>query len=317
MGRKVVKIDFSFLFAIFILSVVPLGPHFWFFIPVAVSLVSQSPWKSLRFLPLISFIGGIIFIHKGKIAVTSLDLLAYILFFLLGLVLVQIRARKISFISTIVWPLLAATFLSLLLFFTEHLISKSLTFSQWVNAQVKSEIFPYFFQPEAWSEHSLGFYDSLLAPILRISLPAWFGCMIGLAFFLNGTMETIFKGFTLKEIRHRLNLWTEFNAWKSPDWVLVGLVVGMGLVAYEQLFMFGKEPWIRGLGWNLTVLSLFPIFIQGISLTSFLIPRASFFFLIVIFILLVWVNPIPVLVLAGLSDLWFDFRSRIRNTDLD
>ena len=65
-------------------------------------------------------------------------------------------------------------------------------------------------------------------------------------------------------------------------------------------------------GWNLTVLSLFPVFLQGLALMAYLIPRISMFFSTFIFVVLI-LSPIPVLVLAGFSDLWFDFRSRIRS----
>ncbi len=51
----------------------------------------------------------------------------------------------------------------------------------------------------------------------------------------------------------------------------------------------------------------------GMSLFTWLLPRLSYFFLFLIFILLV-VYTLPVLTLTGLVDIWFDLRRKLRST---
>jgi hypothetical protein len=196
-------------------------------------------------------------------------------------------------------------------------MTPGLTLSAWTQREAGALILPHFFQREAWliskevwSDWAIDFFDSVLAPILRDGVLGWFAAMMGFAYFINGTIETMIRSFRISQPKKRLRLWSEFNAWKSPEWVLIVLLAGLLLLSLEITFGHHQILALRVLGWTLSICALFPIFCQGICFASFLIPRASFLPFVLIFALLI-INPVPILLLAGLADLWFDLRSRI------
>jgi uncharacterized protein YybS (DUF2232 family) len=100
----------------------------------------------------------------------------------------------------------------------------------------------------------------------------------------------------------------DLSLWKSPD-KLVWLLIAGGMM------LLAPVEWIKFLGINILITTLFIYLLQGLAITSFFfkqknIPRllrAIFYFSIFIqqyFTLLI--------VATGLFDLWIDFRKRIR-----
>lgn len=248
---------------------------------------------------------------------SQLDLLSYALLFVTGGILVWSRRKRMSFVSALFVPFIVAFFAALTLLFVDLLMQRELTLNAWLLRESQSLILPHFFHretwiisKEAWANWALDFFDTVLSPILRDGVIGWFSAMIGFAYFMNGTIETMIRSFRTPQPVKRLKLWAEFNAWRAPDWVLVALLIGLAVLAYEISLGQRQLLVLRVFGWTLTVCALFPVFCQGICFASFLIPRASFLPFVLIFALLI-INPVPVLLLAGLADLWFDLRSRM------
>ena len=268
----------------------------------------------LRLLPLISLAAVFLVPWFGFLQFTELDLASLVLLYLFGGVLFVLKKRKIPFVSFILWPLGFGAGLATLLFISSWLREGS-TWGEWCSAQMSSHIFPYFFHEELWPEEARDVFLSVVQPILEQSLVAWAGGMAGISFFMSGLADHFLRSFSGARSAKMQRLWTQYTEWRCPDMVLLSLVLGMALVVLEGLLSGpviaeNLRFAVKALGWNLTILSLFPIFIQGTALASYLIPRFSFLFA-ALFIVLLVIGPIPVLTLAGLGDLWFDFRTRM------
>lgn len=311
MGRKG-SIYFPNLFALFILSLSVLFPHFWFVLPAATNILSRSRSVILKIVPWISFALAFVVATQINTALTELDVLALILFFIEGLCLHWILRREAK-LEAVVWiPLLVGLSLSAILYAASYSQGLTTSFEQWVDQQMRSEVFPYFFRPDDWPDDLEGIYKSILLPVFRHGIFAWYACTLSMAFFVNGVLESLIRGGGNIRKRVRPKVWDAFSHWKASETLLIGIFGGLVLLVLNKVWApFFGDLWL-GLGWHVFILSMFPVFIQGIAVASYFIPRVSFFFFILIFALIIF-KPIPVLILAGLSDLWFDFRSRVHS----
>lgn len=266
-------------------------------------------------MPWIAFGLGLNVLRKNALLLTHLDTLGFVLFFLLGALLVWSRKGKRSFVSVLFWPFglgLAVAFIALL---TDLWFGSHIALNDWITREAKSVILPHFFQREAWQlggasgQVALDLYDSVVSKMLKEGILGWFAAMVGFAFFMNATIETMIRGFRISHAQKRLRLWAEFNAWRASDRVLWILLLGLLILAIEIGLGPHRSQSLRMLGWAFALSALFPIFCQGVCFASFMIPRVSFLPFVLIFALLI-LNPVPFLLVAGLADLWFDFRSR-------
>lgn len=317
---KTRSLDFALLFAFLIFSLIPFGPQVWFLIPAAVCVSYNTASRWPRWMPWVAFVLGLYILRHDFHLLTRLDLLAYVLLFLFGAILVWCRREKRNFISALFGPFAIAGVGALVVLASYLKFTPNASVADFLRTESSSLILPHFFHRETWviskdfwSSWSLDFFDSILVHILREGVLGWFAATLGFAYFINGTIETMIRGFRTPQPKKRLRLWAEFNAWKAPEWVLWGLFAGLLVLAFEMSIGHRQIPLLRVLGWTLAVISLFPIFCQGICFASFLIPRASFLPFVIIFALLI-INPVPVLLLAGLADLWFDLRSRMSSS---
>jgi hypothetical protein len=302
---------FPNLFAFFVLAGSVFFQYFWFFLPAAVHILHRSRFYSVKFIPWMAF-SLIAVVGVREVGATELDVLALVIFFLEGLCLSWWLRNDAKMTGFIFYPLLGGSVLALIVFGMNRLLGFSHSYHAWSLSQFQSEVFPYFFRMEEWPEALLSMYETVIRPILLSGLFAWFGCMVAMAYFINGIIENIVSGKTAVRRKSRPKLWEQFSGWRSSEWVLAGLFLGLLLLSLRRFFPQFDSPLWEIFGWHLTIFSLFPIFIQGMALTSYFIPRLSMFAFVAIFIVLL-LKPIPVLILAGFSDLWFDFRSKIRS----
>jgi hypothetical protein len=309
------SIYFPNLLSCFILFLSILFPHFWFVVPAAVTILHRSRSKILNLIPWVALTLTAYVALFINTSLTQLDLLSLILFFTEGFCLHWILRRDSKLNGVILIPLVASLVLAVIVYGVSGYVGLTKSYSSWADLQVSSNVFPYFFRIEDWPESLEGFYRTVLMPVLTAGIFAWFACMMAMAFFVNGVIESLIRGTGRPRRRHRSKVWDEFSGWRAPDSVLFGIFIGLLLLAGEKFVPGLRASWLEVIGWNVAILSLFPVFIQGIAVASYFIPRVSVFLFVVIFTLLV-LKPIPVLILAGLTDLWFDFRSRIR-TDLE
>lgn len=100
------------------------------------------------------------------------------------------------------------------------------------------------------------------------------------------------------------------KSWKTPEW-LIWPAVGVAALA-----LFGQDlgpSWLSVVGWNLLYVLLTVYGLQGLSIFAWCLEvwkvRGVMRSIFVVFTLLLMR---PLLVAVGVLDLWFDFRSRIR-----
>jgi|GEM_PF-6642110 len=305
-----------FHFLVPVLSAALLGScvvssELWIFIPVGLCLLCRWNFKIgliyLIFCLLLAFFLG----EMASAQATQLDKLALILLFVAGLMLFHLQSKQGLFLKRglgIYFCLSALLVAGLMLL--RFSLGGEQGVNHWTQIQMGSDIFPAFFGAKAWPEDLKNVYESFLQPLFRISLLSWFAVSLAVGLLFNLFLLRLFHQLQWGGQRNR-RFWLQFSRWRAPDWILLPLVLGLGFLAYsnQNLFPagFSLSPW---LGWNLTVLALFPAFMNGMSLYAYLIPRLPFFILILVLIVLI-INPLQVLVLSGLADLWFDFRRRL------
>ncbi len=309
-ARKVARLDWTIVFCIFVLGFAPFYSVYWYLIPCAVSLILQTQWvvgltMSLACLAL-TYLSPLLF----GTSMTSLDALGTLHFYLMGFCLWQLRKAKQSFLPYIFWALALSTLAVLLLILSVWLDSKDFSFRQWAESQLNSQIFPYFFHRRVYPVEQVYIFDSFFKPFLISGMVGWYSALIASAFFVNGLMENLLKSFRAANLRGQARVFDRFNRWRSTEWVLIPLVGALICLALDYGAYQGTQFPLQLIGWNLAVLSAFPLFVQGMALVSYLIPRLNFLFVILV-LLVIFFNPIPVLVLAGLGDVWFDLRAKI------
>lgn len=299
------RVNFLALGSLAVLTASLFSSFFWFFIPVAVAIWLRSANSVDRLLVVFFFLAHL-WIMASFSVVDSLEILSLVLLFLMGYILRSINFKKGSFHYVVYMPMALAVLSLIGLFFGEMVAGSSVNFHSWSSGLVKSSAFPAMSEVKGLPDSVLGFYEQILIPILEKGFMAWFAFVLGLIFFINAAVDNMFK-----TTRKSSQAWRSFPLWKSHDLVLVALVIGLSLLALGHIFPGISMSWISSLGWHFFVLSLFPIMIQGASLASYVIPRVGAFLFLVIFALLL-IEPLPVLLLAGFCDLWFDLRSKIK-----
>lgn len=307
---KAFRFDWTFVFCVLVLCLAPISSVFWFFIPVGVSLFLQTHFRFGQIACLASFLACFASPLWLDRALTGFDFLGLVLLFALGIALWGLRQNRQSFLTYLFWPLLAGAVSAITLIVATKLQSDSWSYSGWTREQMGSEIFPYFFHGDRYPDATKYLFDLFFLPVLQPALIAWFAALMGLAFFVNGLMENLLKSFRVANIRGQARVFDRLNHWKVSDYVLIPLVSALALLVANYVFYEGQVLWMQIVGWNTLILALFPLFIQGIAVFTFLIPRVNFLFVVILFMILIF-TPLPVLVLAGLGDLWFDLRSKM------
>jgi hypothetical protein len=289
------------------LAVLALGlfsSFFWFFIPAAVAIsLRSSKWPDRLIL-------GILFaIHISsaiRLGAGSLEILSILQLFGLGWLLRSITYKKGNFHYIVYTPLALGALTVFAVYFGEWVSGNRVSFLSWCHEMVQSSLSPAINETKGWSESWMGLYDHVLLPILERGFVGFFSFVVSLIFFINAAIENMFR-----TSRKTTVTWRGFPYWRSHDLVLVGLVIGLALLAINHTLAPFRAAWLAQIGWHFLILSLFPILIQGASLASFLIPRVGAILFLFIFTLLL-VQPLPVLLLAGFCDLWFDLRSKLK-----
>lgn len=316
-SRKLAKSEKKFLYMMAFISALVLGfsvvsNQAWLFIPVAICFLciwnqTVGIFYSAGCLAMAVLYGG----HSAGLN-TQLDVLALLLLFAAGGILYKLQTKQPSFMNKgVSFFLLLSLVLSSGMMMFQLSTGGQEAVNQWVSREMGSEIFAAFHGVESRPDEIKRVYESFVLPLFRISMVSWFAIGLSIGLLFNYLLLRLFGQFQKPRSRKHRRLWQQFSRWRAPDWILVPLVLGMGILAlsHDELFpsSFSWSPW---LGWNLTFLALFPAMMNGLSLYSYLIPRLSFFLLLLVMVVLIF-NPIPVLVLSGLADLWFDFRKRI------
>lgn len=304
------RFDWTVLFCLFILLVAPASSYFWYLIPVSVSFLVQLFGAPAFILAFLSFFGAVSSPIWLKVGFSALDLLGICLLFLQGVVLVRLRELRQNFMQFIPWVLgfvcvFLATLIGILI-----VREPAWAYIPWAQEQMNSEIFPAFFRNTHYPEAIRYVFEEFTGPILRSGLLAWFASLMTTSFVINGLTENLLKSFRASNIRGQARAFDRFNRWRATEYVLIPAALGVLILAID--YSLNPDPvfWRQLAGWNLLILGLLPIFIQGLAVVAFLLPRVNIIALIGL-VFLLFFNPIPVLVLAGLADLWFDLRSKI------
>jgi hypothetical protein len=277
--------------------------------------LTQHPLKFYRWLPPLSFLAIMTtpFWPNGLMSLRELDVMGLIFLYSSGYLLVVMRKRKKSFHTKLMWPTGLAFLASLVLAAGEWFRSTSWAYGEWARRQLDSEIFPAFFRPSQYPADALDMIEPLVNQFFAPGLFGWFAILMGIAFLMNGFMENLLRSFSANNLRGQSRVFDKFNRWRGSDWVLIPLVVGLALVTLQNSGSIDEKWLILGpVGLNLALLALFPLFVQGMAIVAFFLPRLSFMSVLLVVVGL-FLFPIPILVLAGLCDLWFDLRSRFKN----
>lgn len=251
--------------------------------------------------------GGTLFLHQASLV--SFDWLGLILFYGLGILL---RRRDRDGLKLIL-PVS-------LLFFAIGIASilsawgwLGMSFHEFSRTQIKAALMPYFFHVETLGSAELDWFHSVLKNIYAEGLVGWWTTVGGLGIYLNFVVVRFVE--SLDEGKP-VSGWESLQKWTCPTGALLALVLSLALaiLAVEGARLGLSEGallWVRPVAWTSLILSGFPIFLQGLGLVAFILPRLGFFLLFLTLFVFFFLNPVLVLVLAGLIDLWFDLRSRV------
>ncbi len=294
------KIDLIAVVAFLVMILqVRISPLF-FFVPAAVAILCDR--ASLRGILLcVGFFAAQMVLLSASLQ--PLDFLMMTLSYGFGFYLYFCMRKELRFSHLVYIPLVLPFVCVLGLFL---LNGQDLSFQEWSTQQIQASSLTPIQEMGEWpSAATKDLYETLVLPFLKTTFLAWFSFVFALAFFVNAVLENLTRS-------RRLKTWEDFLRWRSHDAVLGALVLGLGLIALPYLApgVFSSKVWLT-LGLHIGMLALFPIFVQGAAVASFFIPRASLFLFLVIFALLL-LEPLPVLLLAGFCDLWFDFRSKLK-----
>lgn len=305
------SIRFSNLLSLFILAAAPFASYFWFFIPFAVSFCIHSRMWLFKLAAVLSCLVCFYSVLFWAQAPSVLDFLAVFILFSEGFLLRWVLRSKASFTKVFLTPLLGAWVLGFLSFVSGMYAGLHHNFSDWASQQIGAEVVPSSLRSGTEME-ILGSVSQILLRILKDGLLAWFGNLMAMALFVNGVMEAMFRGLDSKGRMDGRLAWTGFQNWRCPDWALVPLALGLISLALPRSLDWSWPPVVDLVALNLVILAGSMVFAQGIALVSFFIPRLSWPLFLILFFVLV-IEPIPLLLLAGLADLWFDFRSKMRS----
>lgn len=272
--------------------------YVWVLIPVSICLLciwsfSLGGLISLGFLIVAGFLDDL------EIWVAAVDRLAWVLLSLSGFLLYLFQAR----LHSLFWgsiPYMAAVFSVGLIWYFGWA-------QQDLVHEMKAAFFPNIFEKDAWPEEMHLSFENRLLPLFQLALPSLFAFSLSLILVFN----TFILAFFLSITEGSQRLWQGFSEGKLTDKALIPLVGALLLLIlfraelFPEAFLWG--PW---LAWNLFFLAFFPFVLNGIACFSFLLPRISFIWVLILIWLLVYI-PLPILVLLGLADIWFDFRRRM------
>jgi hypothetical protein len=311
------KSDFVLIFALVVWGLSPWTEFFWYFIPAATSIILQAPQRWTRVFLAISVGAAFLIPLSLSLNVTDLDLMAITILLCMGFVLNFCKREKKSFLSLWALPLILSALAGLVTMASAALQTPGWSFLSWADLQIESAIFPAslrlsipLLRPDENSAlgESLSFLNYFIAPLYQAGVIGVFAAMMTIAFPINGMMENMLKSVQASNLRGQARVFDRFSRWRAPERALIPLTLGLALLIFYEFYPQGAL-WAQILGATLLALSLSAIHLNGMALASFVIPRLSFF-LAVACLLMVFLRPIEVLVLAGLTDLWFDLRSK-------
>jgi len=303
--RFKLRIDFITIGSLIVLALGLFSSFLWFIIPAMVAVLLRQRGAFSKSMVAGFFIAHLIFAYKVG-PVGSLEILSVGLLFTMGILLRLINYKKGTFGFLVYTPVVLTILAALALYFGEWLSGYSAGFAEWCRLQVASSSFPAISDAKNLPESFTGFYEKVMVPILEKGFLGWLSFVFGLVFFINAAFENMLKASKKISVA-----WKGFPFWKSSDFVLVTLVIGLGFLSLTQLKGVFSAIWVSQIGWTFLIASLFPILIQGSAIASYLIPRLGGFFVLILMILVI-LEPLPVLLLAGFFDLWFDLRSKIK-----
>jgi hypothetical protein len=311
------KSDFVLIFALVVWGLSPWTEFFWYFIPAATSIILQAPQRWTRAFLALSVVAAFFIPVSLNLNVTDLDLMAITILLCMGFILYFCKQEKRSFLSLWTLPLILSALAGLVAMGSAALQTPGWNFLSWADLQIESAIFPAslrlsipLLRPDENSTlgESLSFLNYVIAPLYQAGVIGVFAAMMTIAFPINGMMENMLKSVQASNLRGQSRVFDRFSRWRAPERALIPLTLGLGLLIFYEFYPQGAL-WAQILGATLLALSLSAIHMNGMALASFMIPRLSFF-LAVACLLMVFLRPIEVLVLAGLTDLWFDLRSK-------
>jgi len=103
---------------------------------------------------------------------------------------------------------------------------------------------------------------------------------------------------------HRETLQTPLTHWETPDWLIFVLIA-------SGFMLFVPIPGLHLVGLNALMVCSLLYFFQGLAILGFIFQRfqAPWFFRWSVYLLLILIKPaLLLMILIGLTDLWFDFR---------
>lgn len=306
--------EFIILLAVYFLAFVGLiscgvNASAWLLLPAAYSLIQESKIPYTRFLALALAAGIIWAADFNRLFKSDLDYYSLVFLILGGAVMGLYRQNfsRFEWIFSRMYPLLIVLVFAYPLYL--H-FSASKPIQDWSNLQLETQILPPFFRESSWLEEIRYLYTENFHSFFSMIVPAAFIFALEFVLIFNLLVLRILEPQSIKKAQ----FWGQFSRWKPTDWVLLPLVIGLGLLAVSPGDIAGKEwTWWTWVGWNITVLSLFPISLNGLSFFSYLLPRMGLFFALMSILLFIFLNPFPVLIVAGWADIWFDFRRRMRS----
>jgi len=305
-----IRFDWTVLFCLFILVAAPGSSYFWYLLPVSISFLAQTIGPISFVLAAMSASAVLTSPLWLKVDFSSLDLLGIVILFSMGIVLHKLRQSKRNFMTLLPWVFGANAIFVGILTLATALKSTSWDYLSWAAFQMNSEIFPSFFRSSHYPETIRYVFDEFTGPILRAGLLGWFVALMTTAFVINGLTESLLKSFRAAHIRGQAKVFERFNRWRATEFTLIPAALGVALLAFDYSADSGSLLWRQLTGWNLVIVGFLPLFLQGLAVVAFLLPRVNIIALIGI-VFLLFFNPIPVLVLAGFVELWFDLRSKI------
>jgi hypothetical protein len=293
----------GFALALFVLGASVYSTYLWSFIPLAVGVFVRRQWL-LGLLAAGLCLSLCLFLHGSELR--DFDLLGLGFLFSAGLLLRWSDDRGRQFVSLLALFALGVIAVSTGFFLFQAFQLTPEMFWSWIQAESRGNLLPLLFAEGYWPKEWMDLYPRIL-PLYQISFLSWFVVSIVLSFFFSGLLLRLYE---LPQANRRF--WIDFSVWRAPDWVLVPFVLALALLAFQADHLLPQSlSWLSWGGWNLLLISLLPLMLNGLCFMGWIVPRMSFLLLFVAIFLLV-VYTLPVLTLVGLADIWFDLRQKLR-----
>ncbi len=224
---------------------------------------------------------------------------------LLGLVTGIIARNKFSFIKTGVLSTVVLSIISLLAIFVISLHDENFLNGIYMNLQIQMEKSLKIYEETGINKENIELVKESFATVLNIiktSFPA-------IIFIINFLIVSINLLFSKKILGLELKI-SSFKTWRLRDeciWVFI--------ICALMTFLFKYAKFQSGylIGLNLLIIISAVYLVGGLAIASFFFDKWKVFpFVKVLIYVLVFTSPIflMLIIILGLIDFWFDFRSR-------